>query len=81
MNFTEQQMSDPWGWCLSVLQREGMTSKQVAEKVDAPWSTLRGLYNGTNESPRYQLLKDIIALCVSIEKEETPVEEVAHDFI
>jgi len=79
MNFTEAQMRDPWAWCMSVLNQEGWTSKQVAENVGAPWSTVRSLYNGTSVKPRYDLLQDIIALCIAIET--GPKEVVTHDFL
>jgi len=78
MNFTEQQMRNPWLWCQQVIADNNWTSKQVAENIDAPWSTVRALMNGTNPAPRYELLQDMIALCIAI---ETGPKEVEHDFL
>jgi len=81
MKFTEQQMRDPWVWCRTVLDAHGWTSKQVAENIYAPWSTIRGLYNGTNATPRYELLVQIIALCIAIETGTVIVEVEEHAFL
>ena len=75
MNFTEQQMRDPWAFCLETIADRGWTSKQVAEKTGAPWSTTRGLLNGTNMYPRYELLQSILKICIEQEV------EVEHDFL
>ncbi len=64
MNFTENQMRDPWGWCQSVFESNGWTTKMIADAVAAPWSTVRGLMNGTNDAPRYDLLKRMITVAI-----------------
>lgn len=70
--FNETQMSDPWQWCRGILDKNGVTSKVLSNAVDAPRSTIRSLYNGSNLSPRYGLLCDIIVLCIQIENGEMP---------
>jgi len=77
MTFTEQQMNDPWAWCLGVIAANNWTSKQVAEAIEAPWSTVRALLNGTNPAPRYELLQDIVTLCI----EGMPEEVSEHEFL
>lgn len=65
--FNERQMSDPWAWCLQMVDKYSLDSKLVAEAVDAPRSTIRSLFNGTNQNPRYELLCKILVLCIQME--------------
>lgn len=66
--FNETQMRDPWAWCMSILvEKHGITSKQLSDAVDAPRSTVRSLYNGSNANPRYGLLMKLIDYCIRIE--------------
>ena len=65
--FNEQQMSDPWGWCSDMIEKHKVSSRMMSEAVEAPRSTLRALYNGSNASPRYPLLIQIIKLCIDLE--------------
>ena len=65
--FTEEQFRDPWAWCRQVIERHGITSRDLAEKTGAPWSTTRALLNGTTNAPRYDLLTRIIGVCISYE--------------
>ena len=65
-SFNEQQMADPWKWCMSVIEKYNLGSKEVSEAVGAPRSTVRSLLNGTNDSPRYPLLCSILRLCIDV---------------
>ena len=65
--FNEKQMSDPWAWCLQVIERREITSKQMSEVTGIPRSTARSLFNGSNENPRYDALRKIIRMCIDIE--------------
>ena len=65
--FNETQMSDPWSWCLSMIEKYDISSRMLSEAIDAPRSTVRALYNKNNNSPRYELLKQIISLCIDLE--------------
>ena len=69
-SFNEAQMGDPWEWCKQVLERHRITSRLLADQVDAPHSTLRALYNATTANPRYKLLCTIIDLCIRLENGE-----------
>lgn len=60
-------MSDPWRWCLQIIEKREITSKQLGEATGIPRSTVRALYNGSNENPRYDALRKIIRLCIDIE--------------
>ena len=63
-------MRDPWLWCRQVLESHRMTSRLLADQVDAPHSTLRALYNATTANPRYNLLCLIIDVCIRLENGE-----------
>ena len=65
--FNEEQMRDPWRWCLRVIEKHEISSKLLAENVDAPRSTLRALYNGSNINPRYDLLMKLITFSIDVE--------------
>ena len=65
--FNEAQMSDPWRWCMGVIEKYELSSRMVAEATGAPRSTVRSLFNGNNTNPRYELLTKIIVLCIEIE--------------
>ena len=79
--FTKEQMLDPWGWCLHVLDKHEVTSKWVAEVILVPRSTIRALFNGTNTAPRYDLLRSLLKLCIDIEEKGVKVittERLSH---
>jgi hypothetical protein len=65
--FNEQQMANPWSWCVGVIEKYELSSRMVAEATGAPRSTLRSLFNGNNTNPRYELLCKVIQLCIDIE--------------
>lgn len=75
--FTETQFLDPWHWCIGIIEKHDLDSKQVAEAIMAPRSTVRALFNGTNSAPRYDLLRSLLKLCIEIE--HNGVEEVFAD--
>lgn len=89
--FNEHEFVDPWAWCMAVIKKHELTSKQVAEQTDSPRSTVRALVAGTNAAPRYELLTKIIGLCISYETiggppvpeqvEQVEVAEEEFDFI
>lgn len=60
-------MRDPWSWCLDMIEKHNVSSKMLSEAVDAPRSTVRALYNGSNRAPRYDLLMDVIFLMINLE--------------
>lgn len=70
--FNEQQMSDPWTWCRDTLDKHDISSRMLAEGTGAPRSTIRSLYNGANNNPRYDLLCSIIGMCIKLENGEMP---------
>ena len=74
--FNEAQMADPWAWCRQMIDKHEVDSKELADITGAPRSTIRSLYNGTNSSPRYQLLCLIIELCIKFENGEMNLREV-----
>ena len=67
--FTEEQLLDPWRWCVSVLGKHELLgdSKRVATAIMAPPSTMRALFNGQNSAPRYDLLRKLLKLCIDLE--------------
>jgi len=86
--FNEHEFADPWLWCLGVIKRHELDAKRIANETGTPYSTLRALLSGSNNAPRYVLLTQVIALCISYEttggppvKEDEPVEEEDFDFI
>lgn len=83
--FTEEQMSDPWEWCLSVIAKRRIKPKVVAERSGLAWSTCRALLSGANKKPRYDALSAIIGMCIELENSGEPapevVEETEFDFI
>jgi hypothetical protein len=42
----------------------------MASQVDAPRSTMRALYNSNTANPRYNLLCEIIKVCIKLENGE-----------
>ncbi len=70
--FNEQQMSDPWLWCRDTLDKHDISSRMLAEGTGSPRSTIRSLYNGANANPRYDLLCNIIGMCIQLENGELP---------
>ena len=66
-SFNEYQMSDPWRWCFDVLEKHQITSKLLSDKTGTPRSTARALFNGTNQTPRYEFLLKILRLCIDLE--------------
>lgn len=65
--FNENQMSDPWSWCLNMIEKHKISSRMLSEAIDAPRSTVRALLNGSNKAPRYDLLTQIIKLNIDLE--------------
>lgn len=65
--FNETQMSDPWQWCLQVIERREISSKHCSEVTGIPPSTVRALYSGRNQNPRYDALCKILRMCIDIE--------------
>lgn len=65
--FNENQMSDPWAWCLQVIERREVSPKHCSEATGVPHSTVRALYSGRNKNPRYDALVKIIRMCIDIE--------------
>lgn len=65
--FNETQMRDPWGWCLDMIEKHDISSRMLSEAIEAPRSTVRALYNGSNKAPRYDLLIQIVKLCIDLE--------------
>jgi hypothetical protein len=74
--FNESQMGDPWAWCRDMLDKHSISSKMLSDLLTAPRSTVRSLYNGSNASPRYELLRSIINLCIALENGERPYRDV-----
>ena len=68
--FNENQMRDPWAWCLSIIEKHRLDGKLVAEAVGAPRSTMRALLNGNSKAPKYDLLLDVLSLCIDVETGE-----------
>ena len=68
--FTETQMLDPWGWCMRILEKHDLleNSREVAEAIAKPRSTVRALFNGTNRNPRYDLLQAMLVYCIELER-------------
>ena len=64
--FNENQMRDPWAWCLTVIEKHRIDSKLLAEAVGAPRSTVRSLCNGNSNAPKYDLLVAILELCIDV---------------
>ena len=75
--FNELQMRDPWSWCLDMIEKHNISSKMLSDAVDAPRSTIRALYNGSNKAPRYELLTDVIFLCINLENGRPGPWEIA----
>jgi hypothetical protein len=75
--FNELQMRDPWGWCLDMIEKYNISSKMLSEAVEAPRSTVRALYNRSNRAPRYELLKEVIFLCINLENGRPGPWEIA----
>lgn len=65
--FNENQMRDPWAWCLTIIEKHRLDSKLVAEAVGAPRSTMRALCNGNSKAPKYDLLCNVLNLCIDVE--------------
>ena len=75
--FNEEQMRDPWRWCLRAIEKHDIGSKLLADTIDAPRSTIRALYNGSNVNPRYDLLVKLIKFCIDLENGDWTPEKVA----
>ena len=65
--FNEDQMTNPWAWCMTIIEKYEISSRMVSEATGAPRSTVRSLFNGNNNNPRYDLLTKIVRLCIDIE--------------
>lgn len=67
--FTEEQLLDPWRWCITVLKKHDLLedSARVATATMSPRSTLRALFNGQNSAPRYDLLRKLLKFCIDLE--------------
>ena len=65
--FNEKQMSDPWKWCLQVLDNHKIKSKDLAEYIGCNRSTIRSLMNQTSSSPKYHTLALILGVCIELE--------------
>ena len=75
--FNESQMYDPWWWCQDVIAKHDISSKMMHDATGIPRSTLRALYNKTNDAPRYGHLQRLIAVCIMLENGHS-WDEVRH---
>ena len=57
---TTQALQDPWAWCLQEIIRRNMGSRELAEAIGVPRTSLRQLYNRSVPYPSYPLLRKVI---------------------
>ena len=78
--FNEEQMLNPWRWCLKVIiEKHDITSNLLADTIGAPRSTIRALYNGSNVNPRYDLLVKLIKFSIDLESGDWTPESALED--
>lgn len=64
--FNEKQMADPWMWCLEILEKHDVKSKELAAHIGANRSTIRSLLNHTSANPKYLTLTQILGVCIQL---------------
>lgn len=58
----QEAMKDPWNHIKKFITAKGLTTKQVSEETNIPWSTIRSWMNGNNgrDTPSGKNLAKII---------------------